>query len=72
MMKESFNGDELLALFEAFSNPHRLKIISILTDGRQYRRSTCQGSRKEPSLALYASAKIRKCRNCKDGNGSLR
>lgn len=30
------NGDELLALFEALSNPHRLRIISILTGGRQY------------------------------------
>ncbi len=29
-------GDELLALFEALSNPHRLRIISILTLGRQY------------------------------------
>ncbi|MCP1156583.1 ArsR/SmtB family transcription factor [Bacillus infantis] len=36
MMKEPFNGDELLSLFEALSNPHRLRIISILTDGRQY------------------------------------
>lgn len=35
-MKESFNGDDLLTLFEALSNPHRLKIIAILTEGRQY------------------------------------
>ncbi|MBE1555635.1 ArsR/SmtB family transcription factor [Sporosarcina limicola] len=32
----SQNGDELLALFEALSNPHRLNIISILSVGRQY------------------------------------
>ena len=36
MRKESVNGDELLALFEALANPHRLRIISILTNGRQY------------------------------------
>lgn len=30
------NGDELLALFEALSNPHRLNIISILSVNRQY------------------------------------
>ncbi|MDA3129426.1 ArsR/SmtB family transcription factor [Aliibacillus thermotolerans] len=35
-MKEPMNGDELLALFEALANPHRLRIISILTNGRQY------------------------------------
>lgn len=35
-MNEPFNGDELLTLFEALSNPHRLRIISILTNGRQY------------------------------------
>ena len=31
-----FNGDELLARFEALSNPHRLRIISILSSHRQY------------------------------------
>ncbi len=36
MMKEKFTGDELLALFEALSNPHRLRIISILAEGKQY------------------------------------
>lgn len=36
MMKDQFNGDKLLTLFEALSNPHRLRIISILTDERQY------------------------------------
>lgn len=30
------NGDELLLVLEALSNPHRLKIISVLSDGRQY------------------------------------
>ena len=30
------NGDELLLLLEALSNPHRLKIISILSEGKQY------------------------------------
>lgn len=34
--KISQNGDELLALFEALSNPHRLTIISILSVNRQY------------------------------------
>ena len=29
-------GDELLALFEALANPHRLRIIAILADGKQY------------------------------------
>ncbi|WP_438311694.1 ArsR/SmtB family transcription factor [Sporosarcina sp. FA9] len=29
-------GDDLLALFEALSNAHRLNIISILSRGRQY------------------------------------
>lgn len=32
----SFTGDELLALFEALSNPHRLRIISLLNTERQY------------------------------------
>ncbi len=35
-MSEPINGNELLALFEALSNPHRLRIISILTSGRKY------------------------------------
>lgn len=35
-MKHSLTGDELLALFEALANPHRLRIIAILTKGRQY------------------------------------
>ncbi|MGA8941244.1 MAG: winged helix-turn-helix domain-containing protein [Thermoactinomyces sp.] len=30
------SGDELLAIFEALSNPHRLKIISILSRERMY------------------------------------
>lgn len=30
------NGDELLVVLEALSNPHRLKIISILSGGKQY------------------------------------
>ncbi len=30
------NGDELLVVLEALSNPHRLKIISILSEGKQY------------------------------------
>lgn len=30
------NGDELLLVLEALSNPHRLKIISVLSDGKQY------------------------------------
>ncbi|ARJ38903.1 transcriptional regulator [Sporosarcina ureae] len=30
------NGDELLLTLEALSNPHRLKIISVLTNGKQY------------------------------------
>lgn len=34
--KEARTGDELLALFEALSNPHRLRIIAILANGRRY------------------------------------
>jgi DNA-binding transcriptional ArsR family regulator len=34
--RNELNGDELLALFDGLSNPHRLKIISILATGRQY------------------------------------
>ncbi len=30
------DGDELLVVLEALSNPHRLKIISVLSDGKQY------------------------------------
>ncbi|MDW0117656.1 helix-turn-helix domain-containing protein [Sporosarcina thermotolerans] len=29
-------GDDLLAVLEALSNPHRLKIIAVLSEGRQY------------------------------------
>ncbi|MBU8880902.1 winged helix-turn-helix domain-containing protein [Bacillus sp. FJAT-29790] len=29
-------GDELLLVLEALSNPHRLKIIAVLSEGRQY------------------------------------
>jgi len=36
MMNNHFNGDQLLALFEALSNPHRLRIISILAKERKY------------------------------------
>lgn len=36
MMKAPVNGDELLALFEALANPHRMRIIAILSNGRQY------------------------------------
>ena len=32
----SKTGDDLLAIFEALSNPHRLNIISILSIERQY------------------------------------
>lgn len=35
-MKQPITGDELLALFEALANPHRLRIIAILSNGRQY------------------------------------
>ncbi|MBO8164244.1 MAG: winged helix-turn-helix transcriptional regulator [Brevibacillus sp.] len=31
-----WSGDDLLRIFEALSNPHRLKIISILTGERKY------------------------------------
>lgn len=30
------DGDELLLFLEALSNPHRLKIIAVLAEGRQY------------------------------------
>lgn len=36
MNEKMSSGDELLALFEALANPHRLRIIAILTKGRQY------------------------------------
>ena len=36
MENKRLTGDELLALFEALSNPHRLNIISVLGLGRQY------------------------------------
>lgn len=29
-------GDELLLFLEALSNPHRLKIIAVLSEGRKY------------------------------------
>lgn len=35
-MKDINNGDELLLFLEALSNPHRLRIISILSGGKQY------------------------------------
>ena len=35
-MKHITTGDELLLLLEALSNPHRLRIISILTTGKHY------------------------------------
>ncbi len=33
---EELSGDKLLRILEALANPHRLRIISILTDGRMY------------------------------------
>lgn len=35
-MKPINNGDTLLLFLEALSNPHRLRIISILSTGKQY------------------------------------
>ncbi|MFB9221346.1 ArsR/SmtB family transcription factor [Kurthia sibirica] len=35
-MKHINNGNELLLFLEALSNPHRLRIISILSNGKQY------------------------------------
>ena len=35
-MKHTNSGNELLLVLEAFSNPYRLKIISILSVQRQY------------------------------------
>lgn len=35
-MKHINNGDELLLFLEALSNPHRLRIVSILSTGKQY------------------------------------
>jgi len=35
-MKHINNGDELLLFLEALSNPHRLRIINILSRGKQY------------------------------------
>lgn len=36
MKNKPMTGDELLALFEALANLHRLRIIAILADGKQY------------------------------------
>ncbi|KYG34166.1 ArsR/SmtB family transcription factor [Alkalihalobacillus trypoxylicola] len=36
MSQQSQNGNQLLATLEALSNPHRMRIISILLLGRQY------------------------------------
>lgn len=35
-MEHFDTGDELLLVLEALSNPQRLKIISVLSEGRQY------------------------------------
>lgn len=35
-MKNFHSGDHLLTVLEALSNPHRLRIIAILSEGRQY------------------------------------
>lgn len=35
-MKNINNGDELLKFLEALSNPHRLKIIAVLSEEKQY------------------------------------
>ena len=35
-MKHITTGDELLLFLEALSNPHRIRIISILSNGKQY------------------------------------
>ena len=35
-MKHINSGDELLLFLEALSNPHRMRIISILSTGKQY------------------------------------
>lgn len=35
-MKHINNGDELLLFLEALSNPHRMRIIGILSTGKQY------------------------------------
>jgi predicted transcriptional regulator len=35
-MKHFDTGDKLLLALEALSNPHRLKIISVLSEGKQY------------------------------------
>ncbi len=35
-MKNILSGDELLNVLDALSNPYRLKIIAILSKGRQY------------------------------------
>ncbi len=36
MKDKNFNGDELLKILEALSNPYRLKIVAILQEERQY------------------------------------
>jgi DNA-binding transcriptional ArsR family regulator len=36
MDSEDLTGERLLAVFSALANPHRLRILSALADGRQY------------------------------------
>ncbi len=36
MDSEDLTGAQLLAAFSALANPHRLRILGALTDGRQY------------------------------------
>lgn len=35
-MRHFKSGDHLLTVLEALSNPHRLRIIAVLSDGKQY------------------------------------
>jgi predicted transcriptional regulator len=35
-LSRSLTGDELLAVFLALANPHRLRVLALLTGGRNY------------------------------------
>jgi DNA-binding transcriptional ArsR family regulator len=34
--QKSVSGDELLEVLQALSNPHRLRVLNVLVDGRNY------------------------------------
>lgn len=61
-MSEPLNGNELLALFEALSNPHRLRIISLLVDGRKYVSQLARAAELSRPLLYMHLKKLEKAR----------